>query len=53
MQTRIPDSKRFCREQNNTQRGTFRSTLFPPDRNLLRGSNLDDLVNELIAITKS
>ncbi|MFV0290684.1 MAG: ParA family protein [Mangrovibacterium sp.] len=52
MQTRIPDSKRFRKEQEFQGRGVFRSTLFPPDRQLLRGSNMEELIQEITQITQ-
>ena len=44
--------KRFRREQTASRRSVFRSTLFPADRSLIRGSNLDKLVHELIELLK-
>jgi len=52
MQTVIPDTKRFRREMTETNRPVFRSTLFPADRTLLKGSNIEELVNELCTIIK-
>jgi len=52
MQTVIPDSKRFRREMNAAHRPVFRSTLFPVDKSLLKGSNVEELVNEFIEIVK-
>lgn len=48
LKTFLPDTKRFRREQSESRRPLFRSTLFPPDRSLIRGSNLDELMDELI-----
>lgn len=50
--TFLPDTKRFRREQSTNRRAVFRSTLFPADRSLVRGSNLDKLVDELIGLLK-
>jgi cellulose biosynthesis protein BcsQ len=50
--TTLPDSKRFRREINVAHRAVFRSTLFPVDKSLVAGSNIEELVDELIAITK-
>jgi len=52
MQTVIPDSKRFRREMSAAHRPVFRSTLFPMDKTLVRGSNMEELVNEFLEITK-
>jgi cellulose biosynthesis protein BcsQ len=52
MQTVIPDSKRFRRELNGTHKPVFRSTLFPVDKTLLKGSNIDELTDEFIKIVK-
>lgn len=50
LKTFLPDSKRFRRELPAQRRPLFRSTIFPADRALLRGSNLDALVDELLEI---
>jgi cellulose biosynthesis protein BcsQ len=50
--TVIPDSKRFRREISGERKGVFRSTLFPPDKSLLKDSNVDELVNELLDTVK-
>lgn len=50
LKTRIPDTKRFRREMDQTHRPFFRSTAFPPDKQLLKGSNLDELVREIYQI---
>ena len=47
LKTFLPDTKRFRREQHASRRSVFRSTLFPADRSLIRGSNLDKLVDEM------
>ena len=52
MKTFLPDTKRFRREQSVSGRSVFRSTLFPADRLLVRGSNLDILVDELTELLK-
>jgi len=52
MKTFLPDTKRFRREQSLSRKPVFRSTLFPADRSLVRGSNLDKLVDELIELLK-
>ena len=53
MQTVIPDSKRFRREMNAGHKPIFRSTLFPVDKTLLKGSNIEELVNEFLETVKS
>ena len=48
LQTFIPDSKRFRREQSINHKAVFRSTMFPADKSLVKGSNLDVLVDEML-----
>jgi cellulose biosynthesis protein BcsQ len=50
LQTEIPFTVKYKREMSPDARQVFRSTLFPPDRTLLKGSNLDLLVNEVCQI---
>ncbi|SFL08427.1 Cellulose biosynthesis protein BcsQ [Porphyromonadaceae bacterium KH3CP3RA] len=50
--TFLPDSKRFRKEQSTNHKALFRSTLFPADKALVRGSNLDDLIDELLETIK-
>jgi cellulose biosynthesis protein BcsQ len=50
--TFLPDSKRFRREQTVSHKALFRSTLFPADKTLVRGSNLDVLVEEMLETLK-
>lgn len=50
--TFLPDTKRFRREMPTNQKALFRSTLFPPDKSLLRGSNLDLLADEFTRLIK-
>lgn len=52
LDTFIPDSKRFRREQSMNHKALFRSTLFPMDKSLIRGSNIDALTDELLDILK-
>ncbi|GHU63626.1 conjugal transfer protein TraA [Bacteroidia bacterium] len=52
MKTIIPDTKRFRREMTETSRPVFRSTLLPADKALIKGSNIDELVNEICTIVK-
>ena len=50
--TFLPDSKRFRREQSVNHKALFRSTLFPADKALVRGSNLDALIDEMLETLK-
>lgn len=52
LKTFIPDSKRFRKEQSLSHKALFRSTIFPADKSLIKGSNLDSLVNELLETLK-
>jgi cellulose biosynthesis protein BcsQ len=52
LETVVPDSKRFRREMTGTHKPIFRSTLFPVDRSLLKGSNVEELVTEIMGIVK-
>ncbi|SEF96085.1 ParA family protein [Parabacteroides chinchillae] len=50
----IPDSKRFRKEgPEDGDKALFRSTLFPPDKLLCRGSNIDALVEEILSLVKA
>lgn len=52
MDTRIPESNRYKREQSvEGKENIFLSTILPADKTLLKGSNLDLLVDEIIQIT--
>lgn len=51
MDTAIPQSVRYDKEQSiEGSDAVFLSTIFPADKNLLRGSNLDLLVDEISEI---
>ncbi|MCD7908211.1 MAG: ParA family protein [Clostridium sp.] len=50
LNTQIPDSKKFKRELSFENRPVFRSTLFPPDKKLLKGSNMEGLIKEICTI---
>ena len=52
LETFIPDSKRFRREQSVNHKALFRSTLFPADKSLVKGSNIDALTDELLELLK-
>ena len=53
MNISIPDSKRFRREMNEAHKPVFRSTLFPVDKALLKGSKIDELADEIMVIVNS
>lgn len=52
LKTFIPNSLRFRREQSESRKPLFRSTLFPIDRSLIKGSNIDTLTDELLEVLK-
>ena len=53
LETEIPDSKRFRREADKEdKRPMFRSTMFPPDRTLIKGSCVKELTDEILDIIK-
>ena len=52
MTTYIPDTKRYKKELFGEKHSIFRSTLFPADKRLMRGSNLEDLITEIGFIIK-
>ena len=48
MDTYLPDSKRFRKESSETQgKALFRSTMLPPDKTYIKGSNIDKLADEI------
>ena len=50
---RKPDSKRFRREgDTEDKRPLFRSTMFPPDKSLIKGSCIKELADEMLGIVK-
>lgn len=53
LKTFLPNAVRFRREQNIEHKPLFLSTLFPPDKSLLKGSNIDTLTNELLELLLS
>ena len=53
LKTFLPDSKRFRKETTMGRKAVFRSTVFPADKSLVRGSNLDKLVDEVLEIIKT
>ena len=50
MKTSLPNSIRFRKEMSEDKNTIFRSTLFPADKSLLKGSNVDELANEICQI---
>ncbi len=52
MDTRIPDSKRYRKETARQGKTPFRSTLFPPNREMERGSNIVKLIDEVCRVIK-
>lgn len=50
LKTFLPDSKRFRKEAATERKQVFRSTIFPAEKILVRGSNLDVLVDEILTI---
>ncbi len=52
LKTFLPDSKRFRREHSTAHKPLFRSTLFPADKLLVRGSNLNALTDEILELIK-
>jgi cellulose biosynthesis protein BcsQ len=50
LKTFLPNAVRFRREQNIEHKPLFLSTLFPADKTLLKGSNLDELAGELLKV---
>jgi cellulose biosynthesis protein BcsQ len=50
LRTFLPNAVRFRREQNIEHKPLFLSTLFPPDKSLLKGSNVDTLTDELLEV---
>ena len=52
LKTFLPNSVRFRREQNIDHKPLFLSTLFPVDKSLIKGSNIEELTDELLEILK-
>lgn len=51
MKTYLPDSKRFRKEsEEDGVRSVFRSTVMPPDKSLIKGSNIGSLADEMLKI---
>ena len=52
METAIPDSKRYRHELSVERKVIFRSTLLPADKRLVKGSKLDEVVDEFLKLIK-
>lgn len=53
MKTFVPDTKRFRKELSEEEgKAVFRSTLFPIDKRLVKGSHLEELFAEMCRIMK-
>ena len=50
LKTYLPDSKRFRRELSIGHKALFRSTIFPADKVLARGSNLEEITEEILSL---
>ena len=50
LQTFLPDSKRFRRELTGEHKAVFRSTLFPVDNALAKGSHIREITDEILQI---
>lgn len=50
LETRLPDSKRFRRDLSEERKAIFRSTIFPMDNALMKGSNIKELAEEICSI---
>lgn len=52
MKVFIPDTKRFKKELDAQRKTVFRSTLFPADKRLIKGSNMEELITEIAYLIK-
>jgi cellulose biosynthesis protein BcsQ len=52
LKTFLPDSKRFRKEVSDGKQAIFRSTLFPIDKILLKGSNIEEFAEEFCQTIK-
>jgi cellulose biosynthesis protein BcsQ len=50
MKTALPNTVRFRKEMSGENHSIFRSTLFPADKALLKGSRIDELADEICEI---
>lgn len=47
LSTRLPDSKKYRRDLSEERKGVFRSTIFPMDSALLKGSGIKEFAEEI------
>ena len=52
LSTRLPDSKKFRRDLSEERRSVFRSTIFPMDTALLKGSGIREFSEEISDIIR-
>jgi len=52
LSTRLPDSKKFRRDLSEERRSVFRSTIFPMDTTLLKGSGIREFSEEISEIIR-
>ncbi len=52
LKTYLPDSKRFRRDLSAERKSVFRSTIFPMDTTLMKGSNIKELSEEICNLIK-
>ena len=52
MKVFIPDTKRLKKELDAQRKTVFRSTLFPADKRLVKGSNMEELITEIAYLIK-
>ena len=52
LSTRLPDSKKFRRDLSEERKSVFRSTIFPMDASLLKGSGIREFSEEISRIIK-
>ena len=50
LSTRLPDSKKFRRDLSEERKSVFRSTIFPTDASLLKGSGIREFSEEICRI---
>lgn len=51
LRTKIPDTKKYRREGSKVlERPVFRSTIMPPDKTLIKGTKLVELVDEILGL---
>ena len=52
LSTRLPDSKKFRRDLSEERKSVFRSTIFPMDTALLKGSGIREFSEEISDIIR-